>query len=428
MFLWFFLICPFAHGLEYVVLVAGSQGWENYRHQSDILHAYQIAHRHGIQDEHIIVMQYDDLATNDQNPYPGQIFNQPSTLGNNGTNVYNKVPKDYTGENVTAATFFGVITGNKTLAGGKVLDSTLEDTVFIYFSDHGSTELICFPTGPYLYASELMAAFDIMIEKKMFGKLVMYLESCESGSMFETLPSNVSIYVTTAANTKESSWGYYCPPDDYINGVPLNTCLGDEYSIHWLEDDDRQSSLSESLETQFLRIKKETTRSHVMQYGDKKLIKEPISNFLGDSDIPPNLDLNVSHDQKRFSSQVSSYDIPLHLLYYRYSRTPHNERFNRKRLAFILVKRLWQQNQIDLFFLQLAVLAGDTDAFFKISDNTPCGICCETLFDTFRKECGSFALDAYALQYGQVFKNLCQSPSIDLNEIITTLCLGNKLL
>ncbi|CAG2175824.1 unnamed protein product, partial [Oppiella nova] len=51
-------------GKKWVVLVAGSKGWENYRHQSDIYHAYQIMHANGIPDENIIVFHYDDIANN----------------------------------------------------------------------------------------------------------------------------------------------------------------------------------------------------------------------------------------------------------------------------------------------------------------------------------------------------------------------------
>ena len=29
-------------GLQWAVLVAGSRGWDNYRHQADVCHAYQV--------------------------------------------------------------------------------------------------------------------------------------------------------------------------------------------------------------------------------------------------------------------------------------------------------------------------------------------------------------------------------------------------
>jgi legumain len=47
-------------GKIWALLVAGSKDYGNYRHQADVCHAYQILHAHGIPDENIIVMMYDD--------------------------------------------------------------------------------------------------------------------------------------------------------------------------------------------------------------------------------------------------------------------------------------------------------------------------------------------------------------------------------
>lgn len=63
---------------------------------------------------------------------------------------------------------------------------------------------------------------------------LIYIEACESGSMFEgLLPNNYNIYATTASNAEESSYATYCPGDD---SAGFDTCLGDLYSISWLED------------------------------------------------------------------------------------------------------------------------------------------------------------------------------------------------
>lgn len=66
---------------------------------------------------------------------------------------------------------------------------------------------------------------------------VIYLEACESGSIFEgILPEDINVYATTASGAEENSYGTYCPgmepspPPEYI------TCLGDLYSIAWMED------------------------------------------------------------------------------------------------------------------------------------------------------------------------------------------------
>jgi legumain len=67
--------------------------------------------------------------------------------------------------------------------------------------------------------------------------MVVYVEACESGSMFENLlPSDWNIYATSAANSEESSWAAYCGDDAVVNGVNLNSCLGDLYSVNWMED------------------------------------------------------------------------------------------------------------------------------------------------------------------------------------------------
>ncbi|KAM7376276.1 hypothetical protein PAMP_006019 [Pampus punctatissimus] len=94
-------------GKNWVVIVAGSNGWYNYRHQADACHAYQIVHKNGIPDEQIVVMMYDDLAQNEENPTPGVLINRP-----NGTDVYKGVPKDYTGSDVTPENFLAVLKGD----------------------------------------------------------------------------------------------------------------------------------------------------------------------------------------------------------------------------------------------------------------------------------------------------------------------------
>ena len=57
--------------------------------------------------------------------------------------------------------------------------------------------------------------------------------------MFPSLPNNVHIYATTAADASHSSYGTYCTPDDSVDGTHLRTCLGDLYSVNRMEDADK---------------------------------------------------------------------------------------------------------------------------------------------------------------------------------------------
>ena len=58
----------------------------------------------------------------------------------------------------------------------------------------------------------------------------------------------MNIYTTTAANADESSWGTYCSPDDKVDGKEIGSCLGDLYSVNWMEDSDASNINTETLE------------------------------------------------------------------------------------------------------------------------------------------------------------------------------------
>jgi legumain len=211
-------------------------------------------------------MAFDDIANSHENPIAGKLFNKP-----NGEDVYGGCKIDYRGIDVTPSNFLAILEGDATKVkggNGKVLKSTSTSKIFINFSDHGAPGLIAFPLE-YLYAQDLNATFTTMHVKKMYSEIVFYLEACESGSMFDgILPSNTNIYAVTAANPFESSWGTYCPPDDVINGVEINSCLGDLFSVNWMEDSEKAKISKETLDQQFSIIVNTTDKSHVMRYGD----------------------------------------------------------------------------------------------------------------------------------------------------------------
>ena len=72
---------------------------------------------------------------------------------------------------------------------------------------------------------------------RQFADLVLYVEACEAGSMFEgLLNDSLNIYVTTAANAHESSWGTYCPGMHPSSPAEFTTCLADLYSVSWMEN------------------------------------------------------------------------------------------------------------------------------------------------------------------------------------------------
>ncbi|XP_004082135.1 legumain [Oryzias latipes] len=295
---------PADGGKHWVVIVAGSNGWYNYRHQADACHAYQIVHRNGIPDEQIVVMMYDDLAQNEANPTPGVIINRP-----NGSDVYAGVPKDYTGDDVTPENFLAVLKGDsKGVKGGsgKVLKSGPKDHVFVYFTDHGAPGILAFPNDD-LHEEDLLNTIQFMHKNKKYRKMVFYIEACESGSMMEHLPEDINVYATTAANDHESS--YACYYDE-----KRDTYLGDWYSVNWMEDSDAEDLSKETLLKQFKIVKSHTNTSHVQQYGNKTMAHMKVIVFQGNPKTYAAPAPGVSRPPLHNLDLTPSPDVPLAIL------------------------------------------------------------------------------------------------------------------
>lgn len=389
-------------GKHWVVIVAGSNGWYNYRHQADACHAYQIIHRNGIPDEQIIVMMYDDIANNEENPTPGIVINRP-----NGTDVYKGVPKDYTGEDVTPENFLAVLRGDeeavKGKGSGKVLKSGPRDHVFVYFTDHGATGILVFPNED-LHVKDLNKTIRYMYEHKMYQKMVFYIEACESGSMMNHLPDDIDVYATTAANPNESSYACYYDEE-------RSTYLGDWYSVNWMEDSDVEDLTKETLHKQYHLVKSHTNTSHVMQYGNKSISTMKVMQFQGMKhragspiSLPPVTHLDLT----------PSPDVPLTILKRKLLRT------NNVKESQVLVGQI--QHLLDARHIIeksvqkiVSLLAGFGETAQKhLSERTMLTAhdCHQEAVTHFRTHCFNWHSVTYehALRYLYVLANLCEKP------------------
>jgi len=405
-----------AQAADWAVIVAGSNQYYNYRHQADACHAYQIVSKNGMAPERIVMMYYDDIANNPQNPYPGKLYNKPTQAGTPGVDVYAGCQKDYTGNDVTAANFLYVLTGNQGAVppGKKVLKSTANDNVFVFFTDHGGTGIVAFPVGPYLTVADLNKSLRQMFAANMYRKLVFYMEACESGSMFENvLPTNLNIYVTTASNAVESSWGCYCPPEDVIDGRSLGSCLGDLYSVNWMEDADKQSPLGmkETLQEQFVVVKQLTTMSHVMQYGDLTWTNMSIGNFQGERSLMPGMARRPEGPSVGPSSSgvVESRDIKMHTLYYAYLRADRSDFTAYHFAAQQLQNEIEHRLAADDTFASLTrvMVKENWGSIFAMRSVTPVlsSDCVNTVNAAVYDFCGGYS--DYSIQYSRVVNNLC---------------------
>lgn len=385
---------------HWAVLVAGSNTYSNYRHQADICHAYQILHANGIPDEQIIVMMYDDIANSPSNKKKGTIINHPD-----GKDVYAGVPKDYTGKEVTATNFLNILQGKdmSSVGSGKTLKSTSNDKVFVYYADHGATGLVAMPSGPYLYATDLINALNTMHSSNMYKELVFYLEACESGSMFQNLDTSINVYATTASNAAESSYACY-----YVS--TLGTYVGDCYSVAWMEDSDAADIHSETLNTQFESVKKTVTESHVLQFGDLQIDSEVLEEFqsnLTENQQKRRSDVLVANSVPKEQRQaLSSRDVNLKYLANLVTEAETQAEFDEA--SDRLMKEVLHRKFTDKIFSGLKAHASSvasSNAIQLATSSTEFDTCFKAAVEGVENKCGKFT--DYSLKHVNVLHNAC---------------------
>jgi len=255
----------------WVVLAAGSSGYINYRHQADVCHAYHALHDLGIPEDHIVVMMVDDIAYNEQNLYPGKVFNDERHI-----NYYEGVPHDYTGNLVTRENFFKILSGEEMTVGSrKSLKSGPDDNVFIYYVDHGNYNTLVFPDGT-INSTDVQNVIDTMVSNKLFKNLVIYIEACYSGSMFYKLNLPDNVYVSTAAPVGVSSYGGCIDKEGSV--------LCDLFSHAWISDLEKFHNADYTFSDQFEVILNGLVNfSQGCAYGKDGLSKMSINEFFGPS-------------------------------------------------------------------------------------------------------------------------------------------------
>jgi legumain len=395
---------------NHAVIAAGSRYYSNYRHQADACHAYQVMRAKGIPAENIVMMMYDDVATSESNPFPGKLFNKPSD--GEGYDVYAGCEIDYRGDDVTPENFLAVLTGT---ASGKKLESTEEDNVFIFFVDHGAPGLISFPSDD-LHKVQLQNALQQMSDAKMFKKLVFYLETCESGSMFEDM-SIPNVYAVSAANPTESSWGTYCGYDATVNGTRMNSCLGDLFAVTWMEDSEASDTTIESLDDQFQKVLTSVTKSHPMQWSDTTFTSDHVSDFIGTTATQQQRQqqLTSKHEDLDFNNVKTRLTHLVHL-YLQYQDQPSSEM--NIQWGMQLHSELTQQLNARAVYRRLVEIAyphePEQQQLARTAKHKPENMECEKEgLKAVRDNCaGLFAAHSgFALQFHQQVVNICHDIS-----------------
>ncbi|KAF6351549.1 legumain [Rhinolophus ferrumequinum] len=260
-----------------------------------------------------------------------------------------------------------------------------------------------------------------MYKHKMYQKMVFYIEACESGSMMSSLPSDINVYATTAANPDESS--YACYYDEQ-----RSTYLGDWYSVNWMEDSDVEDLTQETLHRQYQLVKSHTNTSHVMQYGNKSISTMKLMQFQG---LKHKASSPISLPPVQHLDLTPSPEVPLMIMKRKLMST--NDLQESRRLVEEIHMHLEARNAIEKSVQKIVSLLvrSDDEVGRLLAQRAPLTAhdCYQEAVSHFRTYCFNWHSPTYeyALRHLYVLVNLCEKPyPVDrIKSSMDKVCLGS---
>jgi legumain len=229
-----------------------------------------------------------------------------------------------------------------------------------------------------------------MYQNQMYSTLTYYLEACESGSMFASLSTGINVYATTAANATESSWATYCGNDATVGGINLGTCLGDLYSVVWMEDADLNNQ-TETLAAQFQVMLTKVNLSNPLQFGTLSIANDLLNKWI----LPP-LSQKAETTPVQRRNSVDSRDVKLHYLINKHATQMNENSMNE------LNEEIMMRKMFDNIFTEIQALHAD----IPVANDTDFD-CYKDLINFFEAQCGRFT--DYGMKYMRSFYDICQN-------------------
>lgn len=181
---------------RWALLVAASKGWSNYRFQADVFAMYKQLKQFGYEDDHIVLIAEDDIATHAYNVFPNALY-----ITNGGTNVYEQEAIDYRLSELQPTDIGDILQGRSSDRLPYVLNSDANDNVLIFWSGHGSIGSVDFGGNHTISYSQIRN----IIESVPHRKILFAVETCYGGGLGETCVGIPGILFITAANPYETS-------------------------------------------------------------------------------------------------------------------------------------------------------------------------------------------------------------------------------
>ena len=247
------------------ILICGSEGWNNYRHQADLLHVYHTLKRNNYSDDDIILIMKDDIAYNPKNPYKGVIRVSPDD-----ENLYQNVVIDYRADTLSTKDIEDILVGNKSNRLSTVLESTATDNVLLYWTGHGTKKSFSWlETGEKFTDEQFGEAIRKLYEDRKYQSMLICAEPCYSGSVVKAIRGTPLVLGISAADDNESSFA-----DNFSDELGVWMC--DRFTSNLVRIVNEEHKYINLLDT-YKQLYTATLGSHVQVYN--------IDNFynLGDA-------------------------------------------------------------------------------------------------------------------------------------------------
>ena len=195
---------------QYAVLVQGSNGWLDYRHEADVLNIYQMLKAGGYDDDHIILVSADECANAAENSDKGAVRTDPD-----GRNLLEGAVIDYKNADLKPQDICNILKGVKTDKTPVVLPADAGQNVLLFWSGHGRSvstngvnemawrdEL----AGNGMTADLLSQTLQQMADQKQFRQMLVCLEPCYSANMGKALEGIPGVLAICSAGANEQSF------------------------------------------------------------------------------------------------------------------------------------------------------------------------------------------------------------------------------
>ena len=211
---------------DWAVIVAGSSGYWNYRHQAAAASAYHYYLNRGIPKQQIITFMSETVATDELNPFYNQLY---STPGNNTNDKMNGIEIEYGSAEITSTKVLNVLSGNS-FSPKRVLRSSAIDNVYVSFFTYGSPGVLMLPNEA-LFGSDLMKVIKLMNQKRLYKELVLYIDSDGTDYLFPEFDlDSYHVRLVSPFTEKLTNRNLFCPPNDYVGEKSIGSCLNTEFS------------------------------------------------------------------------------------------------------------------------------------------------------------------------------------------------------